>query len=342
MTEQRRVIAQVIRRRWIIPTSKLYRRPGTGSAHLALDRLPHAQPPVRGSRPRHQARFQGWPPAETIPRRAPRPPDRHPLRTRHRIPQRGRSGHPGRSSPSGLAIASSTIVSNSTRPPKTDLTIMILRMLSCFSFYPGATGVRADPVCHLPAGAVSPVLTMLFHRVGCTFLGLRPRHRQAGAGAGRRCSVQPHFVDRHHRHRLGRRRYLCRQQACAAPSLSASYGNAAADLFVDYNSRVDTKRSSTEMARDASRAMRRCCCLPKAIATSARVCPALPLGAGRRGAGGDARWRRAADVAIQPVTIAYTHLQGLPVSRTEQARSRSMPAASSRGEQPPSPPTSRT
>ncbi len=87
-------------------------------------------------------------------------------------------------------------------------------------------------------------------------------------------------------------------------------------LFVDYNRRADAKRTSREMA--------------KRLATNGAV---LLFAEGHRDLGTHVQPFRSAlvgaaqaameesgakDVAIQPVTIAYTHLQGLPVSRTER------------------------
>ena len=88
-------------------------------------------------------------------------------------------------------------------------------------------------------------------------------------------------------------------------------------LFVDYNRRQDAKRTSTEMA--------------KRLAKNGAV---LLFAEGHRDLGTHVQPFRSAlvgaaqaameeggakDVAIQPVTIAYTHLQGLPVSRTERS-----------------------
>ena len=88
-------------------------------------------------------------------------------------------------------------------------------------------------------------------------------------------------------------------------------------LYVDYNRRQDARRTSTEMARR--------------LATNNAV---LLFAEGHRDLGTHVQPFRSAlvgaaqaameeggakDVAIQPVTVAYTHLQGLPVSRNERS-----------------------
>ncbi len=88
-------------------------------------------------------------------------------------------------------------------------------------------------------------------------------------------------------------------------------------LYVDYQRRQDAKRTSDEMA--------------KRLSTNGAV---LLFAEGHRDLGTHVQPFRSAlvgaaqaameesganDVAIQPVTIAYTHLQGLPVSRNERS-----------------------
>ncbi|MEQ1900839.1 MAG: lysophospholipid acyltransferase family protein [Devosia sp.] len=88
-------------------------------------------------------------------------------------------------------------------------------------------------------------------------------------------------------------------------------------LYVDYNRRQDAKRTSAEMARRLS--------------TNGAV---LLFAEGHRDLGDHVQPFRSAlvgaaqaamreggatEVMIQPVTIAYTHLQGLPVSRSERS-----------------------
>ncbi|MEO7223117.1 MAG: lysophospholipid acyltransferase family protein, partial [Devosia sp.] len=88
-------------------------------------------------------------------------------------------------------------------------------------------------------------------------------------------------------------------------------------IFVDYDRRQDTRRTNSEMA--------------KRLAANGAV---LLFPEGHRDLGSHVQPFRSAlvgaaqaameeggakDVAIQPVTIAYTHLQGLPVSRNERS-----------------------
>ncbi len=88
-------------------------------------------------------------------------------------------------------------------------------------------------------------------------------------------------------------------------------------IFVDYNRRADTHRTNREMARRL-----------------ARNGAVLLFAEGHRDLGDHVQPFRSAlvgaaqaamnevgarDVAIQPVTIAYTRLQGLPVGRTERS-----------------------
>jgi 1-acyl-sn-glycerol-3-phosphate acyltransferase len=88
-------------------------------------------------------------------------------------------------------------------------------------------------------------------------------------------------------------------------------------IYVDYNRRSDTKRTNAEMA--------------KRLARNGAV---LLFAEGHRDLGNHVQPFRSAlvgaaqaamkeagakDVAIQPVTIAYTRLQGMPVSRADRA-----------------------
>jgi 1-acyl-sn-glycerol-3-phosphate acyltransferase len=88
-------------------------------------------------------------------------------------------------------------------------------------------------------------------------------------------------------------------------------------IYVDYNRRTDTKRTNAEMA--------------KRLARNGAV---LLFAEGHRDLGNHVQPFRSAlvgaaqaamkeagarDVAIQPVTIAYTRLQGMPVSRADRA-----------------------
>ncbi|HZY67909.1 MAG TPA: lysophospholipid acyltransferase family protein [Devosia sp.] len=88
-------------------------------------------------------------------------------------------------------------------------------------------------------------------------------------------------------------------------------------LFVDYNSRVDAKRTTKEMAKrlSANSAVLLFAEGHRDLGTHVQPFRSALVGAAQAAMEeGGAR-----DVAIQPVTIAYTHLQGLPVSRNERS-----------------------
>jgi lyso-ornithine lipid O-acyltransferase len=88
-------------------------------------------------------------------------------------------------------------------------------------------------------------------------------------------------------------------------------------LFVDYNRRQDAKRTSKEMAQRlaANGAVLLFAEGHRDLGTHVQPFRSALVGAAQAAMeeGG------ATDVAIQPVTIAYTHLQGLPVSRNERS-----------------------
>jgi 1-acyl-sn-glycerol-3-phosphate acyltransferase len=88
-------------------------------------------------------------------------------------------------------------------------------------------------------------------------------------------------------------------------------------LYVDYNRRQDAKRTSAEMAKRLARngAVLLFAEGHRDLGTHVQPFRSALVGAAQAAMeeGG------AKDVAIQPVTIAYTHLQGLPVSRTERS-----------------------
>jgi len=88
-------------------------------------------------------------------------------------------------------------------------------------------------------------------------------------------------------------------------------------VYVDYNSRKDARRTSQEMAKRLSKnsAVLLFAEGHRDLGTHVQPFRSALVGAAQSAMedGG------AKDVAIQPVTIAYTHLQGLPVSRTERS-----------------------
>jgi 1-acyl-sn-glycerol-3-phosphate acyltransferase len=88
-------------------------------------------------------------------------------------------------------------------------------------------------------------------------------------------------------------------------------------LFVDYNRRQDTKRMSTEMGQRLAKngAVLLFAEGHRDLGTHVQPFRSALVGATQAAmVEGGAR-----DVAVQPVTIAYTHLQGLPVSRAERS-----------------------
>jgi 1-acyl-sn-glycerol-3-phosphate acyltransferase len=167
-------------------------------------------------------------------------------------------------------------------------------------------------------GLFSPFLTMLFHRVGCIFCGLR---------------VKTIGEPLHNRPTLLLSNHISWTDIVAIGSVAdvtfvAKTGvrdtffvgfmaSLQRTLFVDYNRRSDAKRTSKEMAQR--------------LAKNGAV---LLFAEGHRDLGDHVQPFRSAlvgaaqaamieggakDVALQPVTIAYTHLQGLPISRNERS-----------------------
>lgn len=167
-------------------------------------------------------------------------------------------------------------------------------------------------------GLSSSILPMLFHKLGCIFLGLR---------------VHTIGEPLHNRPTLLLSNHISWTDIIAIGSVAdvtfvAKTGvrntffvgfmaSLQRTLFVDYNRRTDTKRTSSEIGQR--------------LAGNGAV---LLFVEGHRDLGTHVQPFRSAlvgacqaamleggakDVAIQPVTIAYTHLQGLPVSRNERS-----------------------
>jgi len=167
-------------------------------------------------------------------------------------------------------------------------------------------------------GMFSPFLTMLFHRLGCVFCGLR---------------VKTIGEPLHNRPTLLLSNHISWTDIVAIGSVAdvtfvAKTGvrdtffvgfmaSLQRTLFVDYNRRSAAKRTSTEIAQR--------------LAKNGAV---LLFAEGHRDLGDHVQPFRSAlvgaaqaamieggakDVALQPVTIAYTHLQGLPISRNERS-----------------------
>lgn len=166
-------------------------------------------------------------------------------------------------------------------------------------------------------GLFSPFLTMLFHRLGCIFCGLRVRT------IGEPLHGRPTLLLSNH---------IAWTDIIAIGSVAdvtfvAKTGvrdtffvgfmaSLQRTLYVDYERRTDTKRTSSEMGRRL-----------------ARNGAVLLFAEGHRDLGDHVQPFRSAlvgaaqaamveggarDVVIQPVAIAYTHLQGLSISRNER------------------------
>jgi lyso-ornithine lipid O-acyltransferase len=161
------------------------------------------------------------------------------------------------------------------------------------------------------------VPTMLFHKCGCVFTGLRV-HVIGEPQQGRPTLLLSNHISWTDIVAIG---------SVADVTFVAKTGvrdtffvgfmsSLQRTLFVDYERRSDTKRISTEMGRR--------------LAANGAV---LLFAEGHRGLGGHVEPFRSAlvgacqaamaeggvkDVAIQPVTIAYTHQQGLSVSRSDR------------------------
>jgi 1-acyl-sn-glycerol-3-phosphate acyltransferase len=162
------------------------------------------------------------------------------------------------------------------------------------------------------------VPTMLFHKVGCIFLGLRV-HVIGQPLHGRPTLLLSNHISWTDIIAIG---------SVADVTFVAKNGvretffvgfmsSLQRTLFVDYERRSDTKRTSSEMGQR--------------LAKNGAV---LLFAEGHRDLGSHVQPFRSAlvgacqaamaeggvkDVAIQPVTIAYTHLQGLPISRNERS-----------------------
>jgi lyso-ornithine lipid O-acyltransferase len=162
------------------------------------------------------------------------------------------------------------------------------------------------------------VPTMLFHKVACVFLGIRVRT------IGEPLHNRPTLLLSNHISWTD----IIAIGSVADVTFVAKTGvrntffvgfmsSLQRTLYVDYHSRKDAKRTSEEMA--------------KRLSSNSAV---LLFAEGHRDLGTHVQPFRSAlvgaaqaameeggakDVAIQPVTIAYTHLQGLPVSRNERS-----------------------
>ena len=160
--------------------------------------------------------------------------------------------------------------------------------------------------------------TLLFHRLGCIFLGLRV-HTVGEPLHGKPTLLLSNHISWTDIIAIG---------SVADVTFVAKTGvrdtffvgfmaSLQRTLFVDYNRRQDAKRTSSEMAQRLAHngAVLLFAEGHRDLGTHVQPFRSALVGAAQAAMieGG------AKDVALQPVTIAYTHLQGLPVSRNERS-----------------------
>ena len=161
-------------------------------------------------------------------------------------------------------------------------------------------------------------LPRLFHNLGCIFLGVRV-HVIGAPAHGRPTLLLSNHISWTDIIAIGSKADVTfvAKTGVRDTFFVGFMASLQKTIYIDYNRRQDTKRTSREMARR--------------LAGNGAV---LLFAEGHRDLGDHVQPFRSAlvgaaqqamkeggakDVAIQPVCIAYTHLQGLPVSRTERA-----------------------
>ncbi len=162
------------------------------------------------------------------------------------------------------------------------------------------------------------VPTMFFHRVGCIFLGLRV-HTIGEPLHGRPTLLLSNHISWTDIIAIGS---VADVTFVAKTGVKNTFfvgfmASLQRTLYVDYNRRQDARRTSAEMAKRLGKngAVLLFAEGHRDLGTHVQPFRSALVGAAQAAMaeGG------AADVAIQPVTIAYTHLQGLPVSRNERS-----------------------
>ena len=150
----------------------------------------------------------------------------------------------------------------------------------------------------------------------------RPRRRRAGARPRRAVRLQSCLLGRHPGDRLARAGRLRRQERGArAGRWSASPRKLQRTVFVDRARRHQTGDAIARDRRAARPTAPRWCCSPKAPRATATACcrsarrwSARSSDAAERGGAGS--------IMIQPMSIAYTGQQGIPMGRQHRAARR--------------------
>src|SRR5262249_11960533 len=242
-----------------------------------------------------------------------------PQRPGHRIPQRGDRGHPGSDRQAPRLSPRRPSPRALRRPAQAGTPEMIFRTLFfIFVFIPFLIiGVPVQFVI-TRLGLFWNFPTMLSRRLGCIFCGLR---------------VPPIGEPLHNRPTLLLSNHISWTDIIAVGSVAdvtfvAKTGvrdtffvgfmsSLQRTLYVDYERRQDARRISSEMGRRLAKngAVLLFAEGHRDLGTHVQPFRSALVGACQAAmADGGAK-----DVAIQPVTIAYTHLQGLPVSRNERS-----------------------
>ena len=160
--------------------------------------------------------------------------------------------------------------------------------------------------------------TMLFHKLGCIFLGIRVKT------IGRPLVGRPTLLLSNHISwtdiiaigSVADVTFVAKTGVRNTPVVGFM-ASLQRTLYVDYHSRTDARRTSQEMA---SRLSNNSAVLLFAEGHRDLGTHVQPFRSALVGAAQAAMEEGGAtNVAIQPVTIAYTHLQGLPVSRNERS-----------------------
>lgn len=165
---------------------------------------------------------------------------------------------------------------------------------------------------------VWPVLPRVFHRLGCAFLGLRVRVIGTPVTGRPTLLVSNHisWTDIIAIGSVADVTFVAKQEVGRWPfvGLMASLQKT---IYVDRTRRADAKRTSLEMGQRLADGG---AVLLFAEGQSDIGTHVLPFRSALVGAAQHAMQDAGAkDVAIQPVTVAYTRLQGLPVSRNERS-----------------------